>query len=61
MSKIQRSDNDSTDRDRMIRMETKLDYLCEWSRNHIKRHWAVELAVIMAILAIIVSQFTKGF
>lgn len=34
------------DHDRLVRLDAKVDFLCEQFRNHLKHHWMVTIPLI---------------
>ncbi len=40
---------------RLVRMETKQDFLCTQITNHLKHHWAVTLVLLSTTLTLAAS------
>ena len=52
-----------TIKERLIRMETKQDFVCKQITNHLKHHWAVTLALLsttLTLAASIIIMLLKG-
>ena len=44
-----------TIKERLIRMETKQDFICKQITNHLKHHWAVTLVLLTTTLSLAAS------
>jgi len=48
-----------TIKDKLVRIETKLDFVEQLLKNHLKHHWMVELALLGAIVTFVLSKGWK--
>ena len=50
-----------SDHDKIVRIDTSLEILVKQFNNHLKHHWAIDLALLVAVLGLITAIVRQSF